>query len=359
MKRLLFPILPALLLALPFTLSAQTDEEPPTLYVDGVIVVVNDEIVTLGDVNQEILRMLRMMSDPEAADESALRDIAVRSLVNRRLLAQYAEKEDIEIDEAGIEEMVAERVEEFGGEAALIRAVFPLEVVTREGLSIENVKREFRIRRKIREVVHRKTSSGIFVTPQRILEYYEANKGRWILPERVRFREIEIIHLPEGSRYRPDNYRKFENAAAAKKFTEQLLEQLKEGEKDLEKAAGTISMSPWNKENGLRTRTDGTAWHTGDDLKNFMVEFLFDGNTKDGQVSGVIRGDEKDDGEVSFYILKLEERQPAGHLSFEDAQDEINARIVAGERAKRRDALLRQIHRDAFIYPEKFRQYSE
>jgi hypothetical protein len=57
--------------------------------------------------------------------------------------------------------------------------------------------------------------------------------------------------------------------------------------------------------------------------------------------------------------LKLEERQPAGTLSFEDAQREIIDRIVTEERAKRRDALLAEIYKDAYIYPEKFRNYNE
>ena len=359
MKHVIFLIALSPLLALPCGLHAQGGEEPPSLYVDGVVVVVNEDVVTLGELNQEIMRMLRMLPNPNAADQDTMREIAIESLVNRTLLAQYAEKENIEIDEAGMEEMIAERVEEFGGEAALVRAVFPLEIVSREGLSIEDVRREFRIQRKIREVVRRKTGSGIFITPQRMLEYYEANKDKWALPERVRFREIEIIYLPGGSEYRPTNYREFESAAAAKKFTRQLLEEIKAGEKDFESVATGVSMSPWHEDGGLRTRADGSAWHTREDLKDFMVKFLFDEETKDGQLSGVIKGDEKENGETSFYILKLEERRPARTLSFEDAQEEITARIMREERMKRRNAFLRQIHREAYIYPERFRKYNE
>lgn len=345
------------LLLLPCALRGE--EEPPALYVDGVIVVVNEEVVTLGELNQEMLRMMRMLAKPQEADESVLREAAIRNLVNRKLLAQYAEKEDVEIDEAGMEEMVAERVASYGSEAALVKAVFPLEVITREGLSIEDVKREFRTQQKIREVVRMKTGGGVFITPQMMLEYYEANRDKWALPERVRFREIEIIYLPKDSEYRPANYREFEKADAAKKFTEDLLAEIKEGGQDFVKAATNLSMSPWHEDGGLRTRADGGAWHSRDDIKEFMVKFLFDDNTKNGQMSEVIRGNEKPNGEASYYILLLEERQPAQTLSFEEAQEEINARIMAEERGKRTDALLRQIYRDAFIYPEKFRHYNE
>ena len=335
------------------------DSEAPSLYVDGVIVVVNEDVVTLGELNQEILRMMHMMRDPQSADEAALRDIALRSLINRKLLEQYAEREKVEVDEAKIDEEVNQRVEEYGSEDALVKAVFPLQAITRQGLTIEDVKKEFRTQQKIHEIVSRKTTAGIFIAPQRMQEYYEAHKGAWALPERVRFREIEIIYLPKDSKYRPENYREFADAEDAKKFTEDLLADINAGKKEFDKAAQSASMDPWHKEGGLRTRMDGGEWHTREDLKDFMNKFLFDEKTVAGQVSGVIEGDKKDNGEVSYYILKLEERQAAATLSFEDAQREIIDRIVAEERAKRRDELLAQIYKDAYIYPEKFRNYNE
>lgn len=363
MRHFIFCLLLLSLAALP-ALRAEEPAPPAgsgeqSVYVDGVIVVVNEEVVTLAELNQEILRMMHMMSKPEAADEATLRNIALRSLINQKLLAQYAETEKVEVDEARIDEMVAERVEEYGGEAALVRAVFPLQAITREGLTIEDVKREFRIQQKIHEVVQRKTTTGIFITPQRMQEYYDAHKGAWALPERARFREIEIIYLPKDSKYLPGNYREFENADAAKKFAEELLAQINSGEKEFDKAATAVSMDPWHEEGGLRTKMDGSEWLTRDDLKDFMVKFLFDEKTVAGQVSGVIEGEVKENGEASFFILKLEERQAAATLSFEEAQREIIDRIVMEERAKRREALLAEIYKDAYIYPEKFRNYNE
>lgn len=367
MKRFIFFLLIFLLAVIPALRAEENKEgdkskdnaEEPSLYVDGVIVVVNEDVVTLGELNQEILRMMHMMRDPQSADEAALRDIGLRSLINQKLLAQYAEKEKVEVDEAKINEAVSERVEEYGGEAELIKAVFPLQAITRQGLSIEDVKKEFRTQQKIHEIVRRRTTAGIFITPQRMQEYYEAHKGAWALPERVRFREIEIIYLPKDSKYMPGNYREFEDADAAKKFTEDLLAQISSGEKEFDKAAVSASMDPWHEEGGLRTLMDGGEWHTREDLKGFMADFLFDEKTVPGQVSGVIEGDKKDNGEISCFILKLEERQAAATLSFEDAQREIADRIVTEERTKRRDELLAELYKDAYLYPEKFRNYNE
>ena len=357
MRRLIFLLLLLWLPLLPSAIHAQDDEAPPALYVDGVVVVANEEVVTLGEVNQELLRYSRMFGGVE--DDDRLMRRAIDSLVDRRLLSQYAEKEDVEIDEASLDQMIAERVEEYGGESALIRAVFPLQVATREGLNIEDVKREFRVQQRIREVVRRKTATGIFVTPKMMFDYYEAHKNEWAMPERVRFREIEIIYLPGTSEYRPKNYREFDGAKAAEKFSEELLAQISDGEKDFEDVATHISMGPWHEGGGLRTRSDGGTWHTRDDLKDYMVEFLFDEETESGQISGVIEGEEREDGEISYYILKLEERHPAQTLSFEDAQREISARITAEERIRRQGALLLELRREAFIYPEKYRKYDE
>jgi hypothetical protein len=339
--------------------AAKEGEDEASTLVDGVIVVINEEVITVSELNQEILRIMHMMRNPEEADETVLRDGALRQLIDQKLLAQYAEKEKIEIDEKKIEEMVAERVKEYGGEANLVKAVFPLQALTREGLTLEDVKKEFRTQVKIHEIVQRKTTAGIFVTPQRMLEYYESHKGAWALPERARFREIEIIYLPKDSKYRPGNFREFENAEAAKKFAEDLLKQIKSGEKDFAKSATAVSMDPWHEEGGLRTRMDGGEWHTRGDLKDYMVKFLFDEKTVAGQVSGIIEGEKKANGEVSYFILKLEERQPAATLSYEKAQREIIDRIVAEERAKKHHELLAQIYKDAYIYPEKFGKFNE
>ncbi len=344
----------AVLAAAP-TLRSREPEEKTRAYKDGIEVIVNEERIVYSEINENLNRILLTMPPDRDVNKGELVNVVIHQLIRERLLAQLAEREQILINEKKLDELIEKKVEEYGGENELVQAVFPLRMLTNEGMTLDDVRKAFIREQKIQAVIERKTLvQSIFVTPRKIKKYYNTHKGEWLLPATVKFREIEITCTPKENESKPPNYREFKDKEEAKQFAEEITKRIAAGE-DFAKIATEESNSPWHKEGGLRKTADKGEWFKKDDLKEFLADFLFAEGRKAGDVSGVIQGEEKENGEVSFYILRLEGYKPQRTISFKEAQEFIKAQIVTEEQYRRREELLRKLYREAYIYPEEYR----
>jgi len=338
------------------TLRSQEPVEKARAYKDGIEVIVNEERIVYSEINENLNRILLTMPQDQEVNNAELVNVVVHQLIRERLLAQLADREQIQIDEKKLDQLIEKKVEEYGGESELVQAVFPLRMLTNEGMTLDDVRGAFIREQKIQAIIERKTLiQSIFVTPKKIKEYYNAHKGEWVLPATAKFREIEIIYAPSENESKPPNCKEFKDDEEAKLFAEEITERIAGGE-DFTKIATEESSSPWHKEGGLRKTADKGEWFKKDDLKEFLADFLFAEGRKAGDISGVIQGEEKENGEVSFYILKLEGYNPQRTLSFKEAQEFIKNQIVAEEQYRRREELLKKLYQEAYIYPEEYRK---
>jgi parvulin-like peptidyl-prolyl isomerase len=336
------------------SLQSQQEKPEPRSYIDGIEVVVNEERITQSEINAELHRII-LSKQGQQIDEIKLINTVIHMLIRERLLAQLAEREKIQIDEKRLDEIIEQRVREYGGEGELIQAVFPLRILTDKGLTLGDVRNFFIRQQKIHAVVEQKTYvPSVFVTPDKIKQYYAAHKEQWKLPATVKFREIQVVFTKNKDAGIP-NFKEFATKEDAKASAEELLKRIKGGE-DFAEIARKESNSPWYGEGGLHKTADGGERLKKEDVLQLMADFLFAEGRKNGDVSEVLQMKEKEDGETSYFILKVEDFQPERTLTFREAQEFIKARIVAEEQNRRLEELVRQLYKDAYIYPEEYRQ---
>ena len=324
-------------------------------YIEGTEVIINEERITYSEIDREVRKMTIAMQGQDFDEEELIQTI-VHGLIRERLLAQLAEREQIQIDERKLDQLIEKKAEELGGESELIKAVFPLRMLTSGGMTIDDVRNSMKKQEKIRAVLQKKTAVySIFVTPKQIKDYYKAHKDEWKLPAAIKYREIRIDYVPPGSDYKPANFREFKDREAAGKYAENILERIGGGG-DFVKIATEESNSPWCAEGGLHKTADGGEFIRKESLLKFKTDFLFAQDRKNGDISGVIEGGEKENGAVAYYILKVEELKQERTISFEESQELIKVRIVADEQNRRREELLKKLYEEAYIYPEEFRK---
>lgn len=134
-----------------------------------------------------------------------------------------------------------------------------------------------------------------------LVRYYNEHLEDFAIPAKVRWEQIEISYHAHGSKL------------GARKVLAQAAEELLSGTEFAE-VAKKYSDGPGADQGGF------WDWTEEGTLKDKTIErALF--NEPVGQISDVFAG------ETSFQVIRVVERQPAGYVPFEDAQDEIKDKL--------------------------------
>lgn len=157
--------------------------------VDRVMAVVNDEVITLSEVEEEAADAYRSLAKSltgeslaKALDEA--RESALDSLISQILIVQRAEKYNITVSDDEVERAFAKaRARNYPD---LDDEAFQ-EAVTQSGMSIERLKKRIKTQILQSRLVSYDVRSKIVVTDDMILDYYDehytarVDKGRYYL----------------------------------------------------------------------------------------------------------------------------------------------------------------------------------
>ena len=165
------------------------DTEPNVL--DRVIAVVNNDAITLGELQESILAYRAEARDRSGpTDEELARDF-LSKLIDTRLQLQEADREKVTAEEIEITEELNDRIKRFG-----INTQKDFEaIIKQQGLTMESIKRRVRDEIRRAKVVRRKVSLRISVTEQEIDQYLEANREN--LETGLGYHARHILVLPE------------------------------------------------------------------------------------------------------------------------------------------------------------------
>lgn len=170
--------------------TAPTADEPRGMILDRVVAAVNDEAVTLSEIQEEGQPVIRKIFQDfvgaerdrrvEEAEQRLLKD-----LVDRRLLYQVAKKEGMLPSTAEVQGAIEElkrnnNVPDDAQFRALLKA---------EGLTIEQVRRTVAERLAIGRLLARQIRAAIILSEDEIAKYYQSHQDKF-----RRVPEAEIHH---------------------------------------------------------------------------------------------------------------------------------------------------------------------
>jgi len=158
---------------------------------DRVIAVVNNDAITLGELQESIVAFRQENRQrPALSDEELAREFLTR-LIDTRLQLQEAEREKIVVEDAEVAEELAERVKRYG-----VTTQEELEkLLKQQGLSIEAVRARVRDSLRLSKVVRRKVTLRISVTDQEVAQYLEANRAN--LETGLAYHARHVLVVPE------------------------------------------------------------------------------------------------------------------------------------------------------------------
>lgn len=146
--------------------------------IDRIVAVVNDEVVTLSDLNEELapfeakIRQMNYPLEKELQIRFKLREDMINQLVEKKLTDQLVVRKDIHIGEAEVDRAI-ERVKslnQFTDES--LRAQ-----LKNQGMDYETYRGEIRHQLLRNRLVSYEVKSKIVITEEDIQAYYEAHKA--------------------------------------------------------------------------------------------------------------------------------------------------------------------------------------
>lgn len=286
----------ALLLNILITVSAEA------VILDRVVAVVNDDVITLTEVQEEGLQAIRKIVENTLGME---RERQLRSteqqildeLILRRLQLQEAKKENIEVTPAETQTAIEELKKRNGlsGDEDLRAAL------SRELLSEEQFRRGITEQVLLTKLVSRRVRSKVVVLDEEVQQYYEQRQDQFTEIPQFKIRHLLVTVSPQATPA---------DQSRARKRIEEAQARLKMGT-DFSTVAKQYSEGPL-------ASSSGEVWTMKrGELAPELEEAAF--ALPVGQPSDIITTS------AGFHLIVVEERVPGRTLSFDQVKERLRA----------------------------------
>jgi len=160
---------------------------------DRVVAVVNNDAITLGELQENIAIFRQENRGRVSASDEELQKQFLGRLIDSRLQIQEAGREKITVEDAELNEELADRMKRFGAKSpedleALVKS---------QGLSYDTVKKRIRDALLVQKVTRRKVSLRISVTEPEIDRYIADNREK--LEAGLGYHARHILIVPTGT----------------------------------------------------------------------------------------------------------------------------------------------------------------
>ncbi|HSB81897.1 MAG TPA: peptidylprolyl isomerase [Candidatus Methylomirabilis sp.] len=303
--------------------TATREAEPKGMILDRVVAAVNDEALTLSEVQEEgqpvIRKIFRDFVGPERdrrVEEAEKR--LLDDLIDRRLAYQVAKKEGMVPSAADVTNAIEElkknnNVSDDAQFRALLRA---------EGMTLEQVRRSVEERLAITRVLARQIRSSIIIREEELTQYYQDHQDKYQRTPDAEIRHI-LIAVPPGT-----------DGTAAKARAEEILGKIRSGA-DFAKMAEQYSDSPTKEKGGEL----GTI-HKGD-LAPEIEAAAF--SLPVGGVSDLIRTS------AGWNLIRVERVRTETVAPFAEVRDTIREELFQEKFEAKRKEWLAGLRAKAFI----------
>jgi peptidyl-prolyl cis-trans isomerase SurA len=277
--------------------------------VDRVVAVVNQEIITLSEVEkwinplkQEIVTEDRL--EKQERMETLCRQV-LEKLIEEKLIDQEVKKSGIKISGKEIEATL----EEVKRRNAVTQEDFE-KALGVEGLTLETYKKQIEKGLQRQKLINWSVKVEAKAGEKELGEFYQKNIGRYRTNETYRPSHI-LFAIPKGAT--PEEIRNI------RKKAQKILEKIKGGED-----FGEMALL-YSEDASSKTRGDLSYFRKGELLPAFEREAL---RLKVGEVSEVVRT------ELGFHIIKLLDRKGMEPLPFEEVREKVKADCYESEMEK-------------------------
>jgi len=153
--------------------------------VDRVVAVVNDDIITMSDLQrEETLKKVDVKQDEH---------LLLEDMIDRKLQMAAAKRGGMDVTDKELADAVADIMKRNSMDSKKFEAA-----LQKEGLTLEQYRAELREQMTLSRVFNKYVRTGLTVEDPEIRAYYERNKAKYSLPEEIRVRQI-FFKLPDNA----------------------------------------------------------------------------------------------------------------------------------------------------------------
>ena len=278
-----------------FFLSALCAPKAQAEIIDKIVVVVNDEIITRGEVDRVLTPIYKQFKSVYEKDEliekleEARKNILER-LIQDKLLLNEAKKMDLEIEESEIDEKMEEVIGRFASEEEFKKAI------AQQNIVVSELRNKYKDRLLIDKVIDIEIRKNISVTPNEVVNYFADHKEDFRETKKIKLRSI-LIKIDDARSERE-----------AQKLANEILSRLTQGG-DFALLAQMYSNGPYADKGG------DMGWVKEGDLMEKVNDIVF--SLKENQISGIIKTG------LGFHIFKAEKLEDEKLLSFPEVKEKI------------------------------------
>lgn len=289
--------------------------------VDKIVVIINDEIITQGDLDRilyPIYVQYRNLYSPEEVEGrmEAARHTVLRQLIQDKLLLSEAKRKKIEVTDDEVEERMDELKRRFQTEEEFKKAM------SEENLILVQLEKQFRERIMIDKLIDMEIRRTVSISPSEIISYYESHKSQFKEPRKVKLRSILI---------RTNEERSEEEAIRAAK---QILKRLKKG--------GNFGLLAKEYSEGPYAASGGDmGWVKEGELMGRINDLVF--TLDENEISGILKTN------LGFHVFKVEEKVDAREMEFPAAKAHVERFLFNKKIEEKLGQWIEQLKNDAYI----------
>lgn len=288
---------------------------------DGIIAIVNDDIITLKDLH-EFLSMIYMSVTSTIQDPQEIKKImddyqtnGLERLIDEKLKVHYAQKIELKIRPEAVEKRLKEIRTNYASEKE-----FQDELIA-QGMTLNDLRQKLLDQFKAYYAENIEIKEKIVVRPQQVTDYYENNREQFLTPEQISLNSAFFA-------YGDDQRTAQQNAHAAYEILKdpQKLSEYPQGFSEVaQKFSGTFAQNTFKKGQALPE----------------IEKAVFSLNIND--LSPLVALDN------GIYIFQVTEKTPPTQSSLPEVKDKIYNFLFQQEYNARREQWLKKLRAEAFV----------
>ena len=289
--------------------------------VNKVLVVINDEVITQGELDKVLIPVYMQYRDIYEGEElttalAGARKAILEKMIQNKLLLAEAKRRKIEVDPREVEGVIEDVRQSFPSEEAF------RETMTRENIYMSQLEERYKEKIMIDKLIDFAVKSKISMAPLEGSRYYEEHPEEFKNLEQVRVFAILIKVTPER------------DETEAIKLSNRILRRLEEG-CDFSLLAREYSDASFAKTGG------DMGWIKKGELISELDEAIF--QLKTGRASHVIQT------KIGFHIFRVEEKKEPSSKTFSEVKDMVEQKIYSQKIEKGVEEFIKDLKENAYI----------
>jgi peptidyl-prolyl cis-trans isomerase SurA len=292
--------------------------------VDGIAAIVNGDVITYSQVRQLSAPRERLLRSQLTGQElenkmKEARELALKDLIDRRLIIQAFKKESYQIPDHIVDQRVHDIIREnFGGD----RSTF-IKTLEAQKYSLGEFKEKELERIMVQAMRSHNVKTQMIASPTKIEDYYRKHRDEFTSKEEIKLRMIMISGQKDTG-----------NAQAQKALAEEVLGKLAAGG-EFEQTAQIYS------EDSTKDNGGDWGWIGRNTLAAPLEKFAF--NMPVGRISNII------DYAGNYYILKVEDKRGGTTKSLAEARGDIEKKLLQDEAQQIQERWIAGLRKKAYI----------